>query len=85
MHHETPHKEQFIQMFLYAGMVAEESKDKAILKKCIKRRGVNQRCSSSCRKKWRQIIRGGKSGSNCNSSVRREAFTVKRLLLKVSA
>lgn len=42
MHHETPHKVQFIQMFLYAGMVAEESKDKAILKKCIKRRDVNQ-------------------------------------------
>lgn len=42
MHYETPHEVQFILMFLYAGMVAEENKDKAILKKYIKRLGVHQ-------------------------------------------
>jgi hypothetical protein len=33
---------EFILIFLYAGMVAEENKDKAILKKYIKRLGVHQ-------------------------------------------
>lgn len=33
---------EFIFIFLYAGMVAEENKDKAILKKYIKRLGVHQ-------------------------------------------
>jgi hypothetical protein len=33
---------ELILIFLYAGMVAEENKDKAILKKYIKRLGVHQ-------------------------------------------
>jgi hypothetical protein len=33
---------EFIFTFLYAGMVAEENKDKAMLKKYIKRSGVHQ-------------------------------------------
>ena len=37
-----PGEVEFILIFLYAGMVAEENKDKAILKKYIKRLGVHQ-------------------------------------------
>lgn len=42
MKYEAPGEVQFILMFLYAGMVAEENKQKAILKKYIKRLGVHQ-------------------------------------------
>ena len=37
-----PSEVEFILIFLYAGMVAEGNKDKAILKKYIKRLGVHQ-------------------------------------------
>jgi hypothetical protein len=37
-----PQEVQFILLFLYAGMIAEENKEKAILKKFIKRFGVHQ-------------------------------------------
>nr|WP_248298637.1 hypothetical protein [Pseudoalteromonas sp. JC3] len=37
-----PQEVQFILLFLYAGMIAEENKEKAILKKFIKRLGVHQ-------------------------------------------
>lgn len=40
--YEEPNEVQFILTFLYAGMVAEENKQKAILKKYIKRLGVHQ-------------------------------------------
>jgi hypothetical protein len=40
--YSSPVGVQFILLFLYAGMIAEENKDKAILKKYIKRLGVHQ-------------------------------------------
>lgn len=65
MQYEKPHEVQFILMFLYAGMVAEENKDKAILKKYIKRLGVYQvlvelmppkmAANYSRRKKWQEL------------------------------
>lgn len=65
MQYETPREVQFILMFLYAGMVAEENKDRAILKKYIKRLGVHQvlvelmppkmAANYSRRKKWQEL------------------------------
>lgn len=65
MQYEEPCKVQFILMFLYAGMVAEENKEKAILKKYIKRLGVHQvliegmspvmAANYSRRKNWREL------------------------------
>ncbi|MGP9800511.1 DUF7004 family protein [Rheinheimera sp. NSM] len=65
MHYEAPREVQFILMFLYAGMVAEENKEKAILKKYIKRLGVHQvliecmpskmAANYSRQKKWREL------------------------------
>jgi hypothetical protein len=42
MGYPKPGEVEFIFIFLYAGMVAEENKEKAILKKYIKRLGVHQ-------------------------------------------
>jgi hypothetical protein len=42
MGYPEPGEVEFIFVFLYAGMVAEENKAKAILKKYIKRLGVHQ-------------------------------------------
>lgn len=65
MHYEMPGEVQFILMFLYAGMVAEENKEKVILKKYIKRLGVLQvliecmpprmAANYSRQKKWREL------------------------------
>ncbi|MBU2115362.1 MAG: hypothetical protein KKE94_16485 [Gammaproteobacteria bacterium] len=65
MKYEAPGEVQFILMFLYAGMVAEENKEKAILKKYIKRLGVHQvliecmlpkmAANYSRQKKWREL------------------------------
>ncbi|GHG74373.1 hypothetical protein GCM10010919_27790 [Alishewanella longhuensis] len=63
--YEEPNEVQFILTFLYAGMVAEENKQNAILKKYIKRLGVHQlliecmparmAANYSRQKKWREL------------------------------
>lgn len=63
--YSRPQEVQFILLFLYAGMIAEENKEKAILKKFIKRLGVHQvliegmhptvAASFSRGKSWREL------------------------------
>ena len=63
--YDRPAEVQFILTFLYAGMVAEENKAKAILKKYMKRLGVHQvliecmppraAANYSRNKKWQEL------------------------------
>lgn len=65
LQYENAQEVQFILTFLYAGMIAEENKDKAILKKYMKRLGVHQvlvemmppkmAANYSRRKKWQEL------------------------------
>jgi hypothetical protein len=65
MQYENAREVQFILTFLYAGMVAEENKDKAMLKKYMKRLGVHQvlvemmppkmAANYSRQKKWQEL------------------------------
>ena len=76
---------EYIMIFLYAGMIAEENKQNAILKKFIKRLGVHQVLIEKLDPVLAASYSKGKKWHELRQECQARGFYLKQVVLKLSA